>query len=254
MPQPNSASQTVPPRLRFLVAPDASRLLRARDRVRDYLTLVCRDPAPVDDVVLAVEEACTNAIRHSGSRRDIEIRLSFEGDDLLASVKDHGSGFDIDAFDAQTLPDPLVDSGRGLFMISHLCDEMELRRDRGLEVRFVKKDVARYEPAALESGPGGPDGIGEAFMAFDWEYRLVYVNEATVRLAGKTRGELIGRRVGDIWPASSADPVTLAMREAMELGKPSVVEFRAGEGGGRLDARVCPTSAGVSMYAHEIGE
>jgi PAS domain S-box-containing protein len=271
MPQSNNASQTVPPCLRFLVAPEASRLPRARERVRDYLTLVCCDQAPVDDVVLAVEEACTNAIRHSGSRREIEIRLSFEGDDLLAAVKDHGSGFDVDAFDTQTLPDPLVDTGRGLFLISRLCDEMELRRNGGLEVCLVKRGVARYEPAALESGLGDISGtlqkarreartrtlleeIDEAFMIFDWEYRFVHVNEATMRLVGKTRDELIGRRSGDIWPASGGTPAALAVREAMELGKSSVIEFRAVGSGDWLEARIYPTPAGVSLYARGIDQ
>ncbi len=271
MPQTNDASQTVPPRLRFLVAPKASHLLRARDRVRDYLTLLCHDQAPVDDMVLAVEEACTNAIRHSGSRRDIEIRLSFEGDDLLAAVKDHGSGFDVGAFVAQTPPDPLADHGRGLFLISRLCDEMELRRNGGLEVRLVKRGVARHEPAALESGLGDIDGapqralrearmrslldeIDEAFMAFDWEYRFAHANEASVRLLGKTRDELIGRRAGDIWPHRAATPVASAVREAMQLGRSSVTEFRDPESGDWLEARVYPTPAGVSLYAREINQ
>ena len=146
MPQTSNGSQTAPPRLRFLVAPDAAHLLLIRDRVRDYLTLRCGDQVLVDDVVLAVEEACTNAIRHSGSRRDIEIRLSFVGDDLLAAVKDHGRGFDVDAFDPRVSPDPVAASGRGLFLISRLCDGMELRRSGGLEVRLLKRGVARREP------------------------------------------------------------------------------------------------------------
>ena len=74
MPEPG---RQAPPRLRFHVAPEPSRLLRARDRIRDYLTLHAFDQSPIDDVVLAIEEACTNAIRHSGSPEEIEICLSF---------------------------------------------------------------------------------------------------------------------------------------------------------------------------------
>ena len=44
-----------PPRLHFSVAPEPSRLLRARERIRDYLMLHCTDETTVDDVVLAIE-------------------------------------------------------------------------------------------------------------------------------------------------------------------------------------------------------
>ena len=71
------------------------------------MTLHCADQAIVNDVVLAIEEACTNAIRHSGSAEDIEILLAFEGYDLQAVVKDQGRGFEIATFDPQAMPDPL---------------------------------------------------------------------------------------------------------------------------------------------------
>ena len=260
-----------PPRLHFLVAPEASRLLRARDRVRDYLTQHCSEQAIIDDVVLAVEEACTNAIRHSGSQEEIEIFLGFEGNDLLAAVKDRGRGFDVETFDRKAVPDPLLDHGRGLFLISRLCDEMELSMDSGLEVRLAKKSVAFCEAPALETGLADISAlpnlarretraralleeIDEAFMAVDWEYRYVHVNEAMLHLAGKTRDELIGRRSWDLWPAAAETPAALAIREAMELGRPSVVEFRAVANGDWLEARIYPTPVGVCLYAREIGE
>ena len=58
----------------------------------------------IDDVVLCVEEAATNAIRHSGSDADIEISLRFAGGDLLAEVKDHGEGFDLGASTGKCYP------------------------------------------------------------------------------------------------------------------------------------------------------
>jgi anti-sigma regulatory factor (Ser/Thr protein kinase) len=136
------ACQTLP-RLRFLIAPEAALLLRARDRVRDYLLQHGAERPLIDDVVLCVEEACTNAIRHSQAADDIEISLEFADGDLVALVRDNGRGFDVDAFDPEALPDLSSDRGRGLYLISHLSDEMELRRDGGLEVRMVKKAVTR---------------------------------------------------------------------------------------------------------------
>ena len=65
-------------------------MLRARERIRDYVTPYCSDEAAVNDVVLAVEEACTNAIRHSGSQEEIEIFVAFEGHHLKAAVRGQG--------------------------------------------------------------------------------------------------------------------------------------------------------------------
>ena len=263
------ATRWAPARLRFALAPRASRLLRARDRIRDYLTLYCCDQETIDDVVAAVEEACTNVIRHSGSQEEIEIRLGFRGDELEVLVKDRGCGFDVAAFDPGRVPDFLATGGRGLFMISRLCDEMELRREGGVEVRMIKRAVALRETLILESGLGDIgqhphsahrdtrlrallEEIDEAFIALDWEYRCVHANEAALCMTGKALSELLGRRPWDLRPAFVDAPATSAMREAMELGRPSVCEFRSPADGSWYEARVYPTPAGMAAYFREI--
>ena len=75
-------------------------------------------------MVLAVDEACTNALRHSGTEQELEISLGFEDDDLVAEVRDHGRGFDVASFDPGRVPDPLANDGRGLYLISRLMDEL----------------------------------------------------------------------------------------------------------------------------------
>ena len=156
---PERGSATPPPRQRFAVAPDAYRLGRARRRVRDYLTLSCDDGACIDDVVLCVHEACANAVRHSGSRADIEVFLGFQARDLRVVVRDRGHGFDTSRFDRRALPELLSERGWGLFLMSRLSDEIELRSDGGLEVRLVKRDVLRVaddDGAAAAGEPAAP--------------------------------------------------------------------------------------------------
>ena len=125
------------PRLTSRLPPDPSRLLRARERMRDYLQQYCSDQVAVDDVVLAVQEACTNSIRHSGSREDIEVSLSLEDGDLVAEVRDTGQGFAVEAFDREAAPGPMSMGGRGLYLMAHVMDDLVLRRDGGLTVRMV---------------------------------------------------------------------------------------------------------------------
>jgi PAS domain S-box-containing protein len=256
------------PRLRFSLAPEPSRLLRARERIRDYLTAHCADPTTVNDIVLAVEEACTNAIRHSGSGEDIDVQLRFSGDELRVSIKDEGRGFDVESFDSHKRPDPLLDHGRGLYLISRLCDELRLRRDGGLEVDMVKR--------AARSSAGAPafegtavigqrhlagerlrtmlDEIDEGFDAFDWEYRYVHVNAVSLRRLGKSLDELLGRTPWEVFPALEGSELARRYREAMELGRPSVLEHRSVVDGQWLEVRIYPTSSGISCYYRGIDE
>ena len=140
--------------LSFSLPPEPSRLLRARDRIRDFLQQHCADQSAIDDVVLCVEEACTNVIRHSGSREEMRIALRFAANDLVAEVTDHGKGFDTGAFDPDAVPDVGAPGGRGLFLMAHLMDEVALTRHDGLDVRMVKRSVARCPAAPVESGLG----------------------------------------------------------------------------------------------------
>ena len=262
---------TSAPVLRFSVALEPSHLLRARERLRDYLRLHCADEDLVADVVLCLEEAATNAIRHSGHDDEMQIELRFEGNELRCQVTDHGKGFDIDAFDPEAQPDILAPGGRGLFLIAQLMDEMSLRVDGGLEVHMRKRGVARCNVQPLESGLGdlGSGGehdyrdarlrgmleeIDEAFVALDWEYRYVHVNKAMLRFTRTSREELLGRVIWELFPGLEGTAVQDRYRRAMELGIPSVFEHRAVVTGDWLEIRVYPTSMGISAYYREINQ
>ena len=139
------------PKLRFRLPMEPARLLRARERIRDYLRVHCVDEELVDDVVLCIEEACTNAIRHSGSQDELQVWLAFEGEALHAEVKDRGRGFDVRGFDPARMPAPMDLGGRGLYLISQIMDEVRLRRrpHGGLAVSMVKRPVR--EPRRLHA-------------------------------------------------------------------------------------------------------
>ena len=174
----------------------------------------------IDDVVVCVDEACTNAIRHSGAGEDIEITLQFDSDRLSASVRDHGQGFDTSSFDPHRTPDLTAEHGRGLFIIAALMDEVKLDVDGGLEVRMWRHAERRCDPPRLESGLGearaGADAgqrdartramleeIDEAFFALDWEYRYLHANHAALRLAQKSLPELAGAHALGALPGAS---------------------------------------------------
>ena len=261
------------PRLHFSLAPEPSRLLRARERIRDYLALHCSDATAVNDVVLAVEEAATNAIRHSGSSECLEVELYFHGHDLVAEVRDHGRGFDIDRFDPTVVPDPLAPGGRGLFLIAALMDDFALCRDGGLGVSMRKLAVPMTEETS-RIAVGVPDGgvlqrgpdhtqvrdrsfveeIPEGYAALDWEYRLTYVNANALALYGLGRDQVIGRTVWELFSYLEATPLGEALRAAMELGVPTILEYESPYLGRFIEYRVYPTRSGLSFYSRDIDE
>ena len=229
-PQGGSAG---PPRQRFAVAPDAFRLGRARRRVRDYLTLYCRDRLCVDDAVLCVHEACANAVRHSGSRAEIEVFLGFRDGDLQIVVRDGGRGFDTSRFDPRARPDLLNERGWGLFLMSRLADEVELHAGGSFEVRLVRRGVldtsdGAGEPSAARGVDAPPvahyadappaahdadarfaalvDSLAEGVAVHELverdgevvDYRTLYVNAAFERQSGLAAGQVCGRLAGEL--------------------------------------------------------
>ena len=269
MSQSSATPQLSPPRLHFRVPPEPSHLLRARERLRDYLRQYCASPEVIDDVVLCVEEACTNAIRHSGAADEIEIALAFEGDELRVRVRDRGRGFDTSSFDPGAAPDPSAEHGRGLFLIAALMDTLSLRLDGGLEVAMARRAAPHCAPRALESGLAEAraetaarevrlrallEEIDEAFFALDWEYRYVHANRAALAITGKSLPELLGRTPWEVFPALQGSLLAESYRRAMELGEPAVLEHRSVVSGDWLEVRIYPTSAGVSAYYREINE
>ena len=174
------------------------------------------------------------------------------------------------SFDPKVAPDPSSDHGRGLFIIACLMDDLGLRLDGGLEVRMARRAEPRCEPASLDSGLGervaGSLGhreartratleqIDEGFIALDWEYRYVYVNEPACRLLEQSRDELLGHKLFALFARLRGTELERGFRAAMELGRPSVLEWRSPVIGGWVEVRIYPTPAGVTAYFHDISE
>jgi serine/threonine-protein kinase RsbW len=106
--------------------------------------IACRMDFPydaVDDIKVAVGEACTNVIEHASPEsrtQEIEIRCLLEPDALVIEVRDQGQGFNPNLL---TQPDPFAEGGLGLILIKALMDNVELTSltGRGTQVRMVKR-------------------------------------------------------------------------------------------------------------------
>ena len=96
----------------------------------------------VEDIKLAVAEACNNAIEHAacpkGHAADITITLFLEEDRLAIVVCDKGAT--PVALPAARQPDDLAESGYGLLLIQALMDEFSWDAGpAGTTVRMAKR-------------------------------------------------------------------------------------------------------------------
>jgi serine/threonine-protein kinase RsbW len=110
------------------VPPSPAYLAGLRQAARACLRGVAREAA--DDVVLALNEAATNAILYgSDGGQPVQVVVRVDDDVIHASVLDHGPDLPAEPpTDADT--DALAVRGRGLWLLGRLVDEVRLERVR----------------------------------------------------------------------------------------------------------------------------
>lgn len=117
--------------LQLVLPADARLLPRTRRAIAEYLAEIGADAEHVDDVILAMDEACANVIRHAfPGQRDGSFRLVAEicDDDVRMSVEDDGVGFSPETIDLRDdLDTAAATSGRGLDIIRHVMTSVEVR-------------------------------------------------------------------------------------------------------------------------------
>jgi serine/threonine-protein kinase RsbW len=111
----------------------------ARHIVRNAMQQVGVADNCVHDVELALSEACTNVLLHSGPGDEYEVRLDVEDEHCAIRVVDVGHGFDSVRLKAAT-PAPDAEQGRGLSLMHALVDRVQLasRSEEGTIVTLEK--------------------------------------------------------------------------------------------------------------------
>ena len=97
----------------------------------------------VDEVKIAIVEACINAFEHSKSEeRRIDVSFSIDDSALTININDGGSGFDMDeamSKIAEKRSEGIGDRGWGLTLIYELMDEVSIASTpKGTLVKMLK--------------------------------------------------------------------------------------------------------------------
>ena len=122
-----------------LVLPRDSRFLGPlRTSLGALLEPLAVPEGAVEDLQLALTEACANAIVHAEGARHCRVSVVADEGRCTVRVIDHGPGFSLAAVQADE-PDPLSEVGRGLHVVQAVADELSVEpRPDGVVVRFVK--------------------------------------------------------------------------------------------------------------------
>ncbi|NGQ96052.1 anti-sigma B factor RsbW [Brevibacillus sp. SYP-B805] len=102
----------------------------------------------IEDVKLAVAEACTNAVEHAyggkGTGR-IFMRCAVHEDRLVIVVADDGGSFDIADIQKKLKPidrsvpiEEMTEGGLGLYLIHSVMDEVHITGDEGVVISMTK--------------------------------------------------------------------------------------------------------------------
>ena len=115
--------------MQLTIPPSPAHLAGLRRAARASLREVPSEVA--EEVVLAVDEAATNAILYgSGDGQPVEVAVEVKADWVEATVLDHGPALPPPPRLAGGGPEALGAHGRGLWLLRRLVDEVRLERVR----------------------------------------------------------------------------------------------------------------------------
>jgi serine/threonine-protein kinase RsbW len=140
-------------RVNLTLAPTSSSLPELRRAVAR--TLGKADGDLVADVLLALDEAVSNAVRHgSGGGDPVEVSVDSDGEWVEMSVLDGGPTPRLPRLPAEP-PPVLHTGGRGLWLILQLVDEVRLQRvGHGTRLTMRRRVASRVDSLVGRDGAG----------------------------------------------------------------------------------------------------
>jgi len=113
-------------------------------------------------VTMAVHEAAINAVLHGNAYNPalhVDVSMENTGSDLIFVISDQGSGFDPEHLPDPSAPENLMrGTGRGIFLIRSLMDEVHFRQlHPGTELTLIKHlaPAGETKPCGSENARGG---------------------------------------------------------------------------------------------------
>lgn len=103
----------------------------------------------IEDIELALTEACTNALEHSVDGAEYEVSAGVRGDQCVIEVVDRGPGFDA-ARRGHADADPTAEDGRGIQLMRSLVDTVEFSSARQGSRVHLEKTLRWHEGSVIQ--------------------------------------------------------------------------------------------------------
>ena len=107
---------------------DAHSVPFVRALCREALEHLRVDGSVVEEIALALTEACANVVQHAGPLHDYEVHVEIDDQRCRICVADTGGGFD-PASVPDDGPASLLEGGRGLLLMRALVDRLDFQLD-----------------------------------------------------------------------------------------------------------------------------
>jgi len=118
-------------------------------------------PECLNEVEVALSEACTNVVRHAGHHHSYEVGISLGDDSLIMDIVDFGEGFGEPAPWWSDMPDITAESGRGMALMRAFTDQADFDSvtGDGVSVHLVK-NLRWSSPGKVAANVPGDDRLG----------------------------------------------------------------------------------------------
>jgi len=100
------------------------------------------DIEEIEDIKVAIGEACNNAVLHANSNDTLDINFYIYNDKFEAEIIDRGDGFLLENYKNPDLENP-KENGLGIFIMKSLMDNVEVNsiKDIGTTIKLTKNLV-----------------------------------------------------------------------------------------------------------------
>ncbi|PJZ59237.1 PAS domain S-box protein [Leptospira barantonii] len=134
---------------------------------------------------------------------------------------------------------PYGDSYAVLAMLTNVSDT--------IETTYALKQNRAEKQSLIES-------MSDRYFALSRDWRFISANEQSLATLGKSKEELIGRIIWDLYPEPSARFFREKYELAVQTRNPLTFEYKMADTGNVVEFRVFPFEEGISVFFQDITE
>ncbi|MDI7223710.1 PAS domain-containing sensor histidine kinase [Leptospira santarosai] len=116
-----------------------------------------------------------------------------------------------------------------------------------IETSYTLKQIRAEKQSVIES-------MSDRYFSLSKDWRFISVNRQSLSTLGKSKEQLIGRKIWDLYPESSVRIFRDKFESAVRTQKPTTFEYKIVETGNVMEFRVYPFEEGISVFFQDITE